>query len=223
MRVGLFVTCLGEAVSPGAPIATVTVLERLGHQVIYPAEQACCGQMQTNSGFERAGTRLANRLLASFDDCEVVVAPSSSCVGHLREANPSLPVFELSEFLVHYLKTIDVGARFPHRVAYHPSCHSLRVAHVGDAPKWLLNNVADLQLVPFGAELECCGFGGTFSIKNAAVSSAMLIDKCGELEAAGPEYCTAVDSSCLMHIGGGLSRQRSGIRTIHLAEILASQ
>jgi L-lactate dehydrogenase complex protein LldE len=223
VRVGLFATCLGEAFSPGVPIATVSVLERLGHQVLVPRKQTCCGQMHTNSGFAGSGTALAEKLVSAFADCEAVVAPSSSCVGHLRDFSPDMPIFELSEFLVHRLGVLDLGARFPHRVAYHPSCHSLRVARVGDAPTQLLSRVAGLSLVPYERDWECCGFGGTFAVKNSGVSSAMLADKCDELEAAGPEYCAAVDSSCLMHLGGGLSRRRSAVRTIHLAEILASR
>lgn len=223
MRVGLFVTCLGETISPAAPIAAATVLERLGIDLVYPAQQTCCGQMHTNSGFAADGSKLAKKLMTAFESCDAVVAPSGSCVGHLRELEDRFPVFELSEFLVEQLGIVDVGARFPHRVAYHPSCHSLRVARVGDAPYQLLASVAELQVVPFARDTECCGFGGTFSVKNSAVSSAMLADKCDELEAAGPEYCTALDSSCLMHIGGGLSRRNAAVRPIHLAEILAAR
>jgi L-lactate dehydrogenase complex protein LldE len=223
VRVGLFVTCLGEAVIPAAAVATVQVLERLGHTVEVPQAQSCCGQMHTNSGFEADGSKLSRALIRAFDGCEVVVAPSSSCVGHMRELEPDLPFYELSEFLVKRLGLEDVGARFAHRVAYHPSCHSLRVAHVGDAPERLLRNVSGLELVPFGGERECCGFGGTFAIKNSAVSGAMLADKCDALEHTDAEFCTALDGSCLLHIGGGLSRRKSRVRTIHLAEILASQ
>jgi L-lactate dehydrogenase complex protein LldE len=223
VRVGLFATCLGETFSPGVPIATVSVLEHLGHQVVVPREQTCCGQMHTNSGFAGPGTALAEQLVGAFADCDAVVAPSSSCVGHLRDFSAEMPIFELSEFLVHRLGVLDVGACFPHRVAYHPSCHSLRVARVGDAPMQLLSHVTGLRLAPFEREWECCGFGGTFAVKNSEVSSAMLAEKCDELEAAGPDYCAAIDSSCLMHLAGGLSRRRSGVRTIHLAEILASR
>jgi L-lactate dehydrogenase complex protein LldE len=179
--------------------------------------------MHTNAGYARAGDLMADRLAAVFSGCDAVVSPSSSCVGHVRDAHPELPLFELCEFLVRRLEILDVGAVFPHRVAYHPSCHSLRVVRVGDAPLQLLRHVSGLQLVAFARDQECCGFGGTFAIKNAEVSSAMLWDKCDAVEEAGPEYCTAVDGSCLMHIGGGLSRRRSGVRTIHLAEILAAQ
>ena len=127
-------TCLGEALSPDAPIATVAILERLGHQVIYPTDQTCCGQMHTNSGYPSAGAALAKKLIAAFDDCDAIVAPSSSCVAHARHHDPDAPIFELSEFLVTQLGTLDVGARFPHRVAYHPSCHIHCVSRVSETP-----------------------------------------------------------------------------------------
>ena len=131
-------------------------------------------------------------------------------------------MLELSEFLVVRLGLTDVGARFPHRVAYHPTCHSLRVTRVGDAPLALLGSVGGLELVPLERADECCGFGGTFAVKNADTSSAMLADKCDEIEASGAEFCTAVDGSCLLQIGGGLARRGDRVRTIHLAEILAA-
>jgi L-lactate dehydrogenase complex protein LldE len=132
-------------------------------------------------------------------------------------------VFELSELLVDKLGVEDVGASFPHRVTYHPTCHSLRVTRVGDAPLRLLRNVRGLELVELPAADECCGFGGTFSIKNADTSIAMLDDKCASIVSTGASVCTAVDGSCLLHIGGGLDRQSTGVRTLHLAEILASR
>jgi L-lactate dehydrogenase complex protein LldE len=132
-------------------------------------------------------------------------------------------VFELSELLVRRLGVEDVGAVFPHRVAYHPTCHSLRVTRVGDAPLRLLEHVRGLELVDLPRADECCGFGGTFSIKNSDTSTAMLEDKCASIEGTGAEYCTALDGSCLLQIGGGLSRSGSAARPIHLAEILASR
>ena len=162
-----------------------------------------------------------------FGEYDVIVSPSSSCVGNVREIYPQLAreagdaaleqavaalaprVFELSELLVKHLGVEDVGATFPHRVAYHPTCHSLRVTRVGEAPLTLLRNVRGLELVPFARADECCGFGGTFALKNADTSSAMLADKCDELEASGAEVCTAVDASCLLQIGGGLGRRGS--------------
>ncbi len=224
MRIALFVTCLADTFSPEIGEATVEILERLGHEVVFPAEQTCCGQMHANSGYRDAAAALVRRFERVFDEYDVIVSPSSSCVGHLRELAPTFAprVFELSELLVERLGIEDVGASFPARVAYHPTCHSLRVTNVGDAPLRLLRHVRGLELVPLERPEECCGFGGTFALKNAATSSAILADKCSAVEASGAEFCTAVDGSCLLHIGGGLSRRGASARTIHLAEILAS-
>jgi L-lactate dehydrogenase complex protein LldE len=202
--------------------ATVRLLERLGHEVVFPEEQTCCGQMHLNSGYRREAEHLGRRFASIFGEFDAVVSPSSSCVGTVRDAWGIDNVFELSELLVDQLGTEDVGARFPARVAYHPTCHSLRVTRVGDAPYRLLQNVRGLELVRHANADECCGFGGTFALKNADTSSAMLDDKCDALEATGAAWCTALDASCLLHIGGGLSRRRSQTRPIHLAEILAS-
>ena len=224
MRVGLFVTCLGDTLFPEASKAVVRVLERLGHEVEFPPEQTCCGQLHANSGYRAEALALAARFERIFERFDAVVSPSSSCVGMIREFRPALArrVFELSEFLVSHLGVEDVGAYFPHRVTYHPTCHSLRVTKVGDAPLRLLRAVRGLDLVNLPEAAECCGFGGTFAVKNAETSTAMLADKCQAVLSTGAEICTAVDSSCLMQIGGGLARQRSGVRTMHLAEILAS-
>ena len=231
-RIALFVTCIGDALYPEVGRATVEVLERLGHQVAFPAEQTCCGQMHLNSGYRDEARRLARRFVNVFAEYDLVVAPSSSCVGAVRELYPQIlgidhpvcsRVVELSELLVRRLGLEDVGASFRHRVAYHSTCHSLRVAHVGDAPARLLSRVRGLELVELPRASECCGFGGTFSLKNAETSSAMLADKCDCVEASGAELCTALDPSCLMQIAGGLSRRGSRVRTIHLAEILAAR
>jgi L-lactate dehydrogenase complex protein LldE len=223
MRIALFATCIGDAMFPEAVRATVDVLERLGHDVVFPTEQTCCGQLHLNSGHAVEASRLAQRFREIFEAYDIVVAPSSSCVGTLREHYGIGNVLELSELLVRRLGVDDVGASFPHRVVLHSSCHSLRVTRVGDAPERLLRNVAGLELVELERVHECCGFGGTFSIKNGETSSAMLADKCASIERTGAEFCTALDSSCLMHIGGGLSRSGSAVRTMHLAEILASR
>jgi L-lactate dehydrogenase complex protein LldE len=228
VRIALFVTCLGDTLYPEAAQATVQVLERLGHEVVFPEEQTCCGQMHLNSGYRDEAAALARRFLDVFADYDVVVSPSSSCVGTVRELYPELvgsthpEVYELSELLVHKLGVTDVGATFPHTVTYHPTCHSLRVTRVGDAPLELLRNVRGLELVELPRADECCGFGGTFSVKNAETSTAMLADKCASVVASGAEVCTAVDGSCLMQIGGGLSRNDTGVRALHLAEILAA-
>ena len=224
MRIALFVTCLGDTLFPEAPKATVAVLERLGHEVVFPRRQTCCGQLHLNSGYRDDALTLARRLAHVFDGFDVVAAPSSSCVGAVRELVPELAprMYELSELLVKKLDVEDVGAYFPHSVTYHPTCHSLRAAHVGDAPLRLLRNVRGLELVDLPDANECCGFGGTFAVKNADTSTAMVADKCRAVLDTGAEVCTAVDASCLMQIGGALARQRSGVRTMHLAEILAS-
>ena len=206
-------------------------IKRLGHEVVFPDEQTCCGQMHLNSGYRDEAARLARRFARVFADQELIVAPSSSCVGTVRELYADLlgapvpvadRVVELSELHVDRLGVEDVGATFAHRVAYHPTCHSLRVMHVGEAPLRLLGRVRGLELVELQDSTECCGFGGTFAIKNADTSSAMLTDKVRSVLDTRAEVCTAADNSCLVHIGGALSRLRSGVRTAHLAEILAA-
>jgi L-lactate dehydrogenase complex protein LldE len=224
VRVGLFVTCLGDTLFPSTGQAVVRLLERLGHEVEFPEEQTCCGQMHLNSGYAEEGLALARRLAAVFDGYEAVVTPSASCAGMVRDGlgADGPPLYELSELLVDVLEVDDVGAYYPHRVTYHPTCHSLRSLRVGDRPQRLLSSVRGLDLVELSDPLECCGFGGTFAVKNADVSTAMLSDKLSDVLDTKAEVVCAVDSSCLMHIGGGLTRGRTGVRTVHLAEILAS-
>jgi L-lactate dehydrogenase complex protein LldE len=239
-RVALLVTCFNDTLFPQVGKATVTVLERLGCAVDFPREQTCCGQMHGNSGARDEGLALAARTARVFADEPAVVCPSASCVGWLRDAAPRLAreageealaadldalgrrVFELTEYLCDELGAEDVGAAFPHRVAYHATCHSQRGLRLGDRPLRLLRAVEGLDLAEVADE-DCCGFGGTFAVKNADVSTAMLGDKMAALRATGAEVCTAVDTSCLMHIGGGLGRARAGMRTVHLAEILAAE
>ena len=223
MRIALFATCIGDTLFPEACRATVRVLERLGHEVVFPAEQTCCGQMHLSSGYADEAAKLGRRFVEIFGAYETVVSPSSSCVGTVRELYGLDNVFELSELLVSKLGVEDVGASFAGRVTYHPTCHSLRVIRVGEAPLRLLRNVRGVELVELPRDDECCGFGGTFSIKNADTSSAMLADKCDAVESTGADVCTALDGSCLLQIGGGLSRRGAGVRTLHLAEILASE
>ena len=222
MQIALFITCLGDTLFPEAGRATVQVLERLGHEVVFPGQQTCCGQMHLNSGYAGEAERLARRFGEIFGEFDVVVSPSSSCVGTVRETYEMDNVFELSELLVRRLGIDDVGASFAGRVAYHPTCHSLRVTEVGDAPLRLLRKVRGLELVELPRADECCGFGGTFAIKNADTSSAMLADKCDAIVASGADTCTAVDGSCLLQIGGGLRRRGAKVRALHLAEILAA-
>ena len=241
MRVALFVTCLGDALFPQVGRATVEVLQRLGHEVVFPEAQTCCGQMHINTGYQRDALALVRHHVATFSGHEAVVAPSGSCVASVRHQHAAVArrhgdeslaaeaervaerTFELSEFLVDVLGVDDVGASYPHRVTYHPTCHSLRLLRVGDKPLRLLRNVRGLDLVELPQAEECCGFGGTFALKNADTSTAMLADKMRRVLDTRAEVCTAGDSSCLMHIGGGLGRLRTGVKTVHLAEILASR
>lgn len=239
MRVTLFVTCLTDTLVPETGVAVVRLLERLGHEVEFPLAQTCCGQMHLNTGYRDDARRLARRFVRIFRDADVVVAPSASCVGTVREFYPLLAegdaalereveslaprVLELSELLVRHLGIEEVGAGFPHRVTYHPTCHSLRMLRVGDAPYRLLRAVRGLELVELPEAEECCGFGGTFAIKNADTSAAILADKVRSVLDTGAEVCAAADNSCLLQIGGSLSRLRSGVRTAHLAEILATE
>jgi L-lactate dehydrogenase complex protein LldE len=224
MRVGLFITCLADTLFPAVGQAVVRLLERLGHEVDFPVEQTCCGQMHLNAGYRDEGRALARQLADVFEGYEAVVTPSASCAGMLREqlGPEAAPVHELSELLVDVLGVEDVGAYYPHRVTYHPTCHSLRELRLGERPQKLLRAVRGLDLVELPDASECCGFGGTFAVKNADVSTAMLSDKLRSVLDTKAEVVCAVDSSCLMHIGGGLSRGRTGVRTVHLAEILSS-
>jgi len=240
MRVALFVTCLVDGMFPEVGKATVQLLERLGVTVEVPLAQTCCGQMHTNSGYGDMAVPLVRRYVDAFDGYDAIVTPSGSCAGSVRHQHPGLAerdgdtrlaarsrevgarTYELSEFLVDVLGVEDVGAHYPHRVTYHPTCHSLRLLRVGDKPLRLLRQVRGIDLVELPDAEQCCGFGGTFALKNADVSSAMLADKMQAVLSTGAEVCTAGDASCLMHIGGGLSRLRAGARTVHLAEVLAS-
>jgi L-lactate dehydrogenase complex protein LldE len=222
MRVALFVTCFNDTLFPQAGRATVELLERVGCEVEFPLEQTCCGQMHVNSGYEHEATGLMERFARVFAGYETVVSPSASCVAHVRERIPGVEVLELTEFLVDRLGVVDVGASFPHRVTLHPTCHSLRLLGIGDRPRRLLERVKGIDLVDLEDAAECCGFGGTFAVKNADTSMAMLSDKLRHVLDTRAEVCTSADTSCLMHIGGALTRGRTGVRTMHLAEILAA-
>jgi L-lactate dehydrogenase complex protein LldE len=240
MRLALFATCLVDGLFPDVGRATLTLLRRLGHSVEFPMQQSCCGQMHVNTGYPRDALPLVRNHVAAFAGYDAVVAPSGSCVAAIRHQHADVAeqfgdralaaetrelasrTYELSEFLVDVLDVTDVGAYYPHRVTYHPTCHSLRLLRVGDRPYRLLREVRGIDLVELPDAQSCCGFGGTFAVKNPDVSTAMLADKMRNVLATGAGVCTAGDASCLMHIGGGLSRLRAGTKTLHLAEILAS-
>lgn len=241
MRIALFVACYNDTLFPETGIAVTRVLERLGHTVQFPLQQTCCGQMHYNTGYHREAVPLVRRFVEMFRDAEAVCVPSASCVAMMREhyemmaeaendavflddVRSLLPrVFEFSELLVNRLQVEDVGATFEHSVTYHPSCHSLRMLHVGDAPVKLLRSVLGLELRELPKKEQCCGFGGTFAVKNADVSVAMLAEKQSCVVETAADVVTALDNSCLMQIYGGLHRAGSPVRTMHLAEILASE
>ncbi|MGS0684731.1 (Fe-S)-binding protein [Nakamurella sp. GG22] len=242
MRIALIATCLGDALFPDVPKATVALLERLGHEVVFPPAQVCCGQMHVNTGYLNEAVGVVRHHVDAFSDVDfdVAVAPSGSCVGSIRHQQAMVArrvgdtaladratalsdrTYELSELLVDVLGLTDVGAHYPHRVTYHPTCHSLRMLRVGDKPLSLLRAVDGIDLVELPQADTCCGFGGTFALKNSGTSSAMLADKITNVLSTGAEVCSAGDSSCLMHINGGLTRADSPARTVHLATILAS-
>ncbi|WP_210493343.1 (Fe-S)-binding protein [Patulibacter sp. SYSU D01012] len=239
-RASLLITCLVDTLFPDVGRASVAVLERVGVQVDVPLEQTCCGQMHQNAGHPKDATRLMRRTIDAFADADVVVSPSPSCAAqvvvhypHLAEASGDAGLLrearaladrtkDLSTYLIEDLGIEDVQApAFPHSVTYHPTCHGLRMLHIGDRPQRLLRRVPGIDLRELPQATSCCGFGGTFAVTNADVSTAMLTDKLRHVEGTGAEVLTAADSSCLMHMGGGLSRQRAGVRPMHYVEILA--
>ncbi len=240
MRISLFITCYNDTLFPGTGRSVVEILERLGHDVDFPEAQTCCGQMHWNTGYLREAAPLARKFVTDFREAETICVPSASCAVTIRHAYPKIAeaegdpqlardieallprVYEFVELLTDKLGVEDVGAYYPHRVTYHPSCHSLRGLQLGDRPARLLRHVRGIDLVELPNEAECCGFGGTFSVKNADTSAAMLSEKVQSVVSTGAEVCAAGDNSCLMHIFGALHRQRTGVGVAHIADILAA-
>ncbi|NLE99188.1 MAG: (Fe-S)-binding protein [Propionibacterium sp.] len=238
--VALFATCINDTMFPSTPKAVVQVLERLGCKVVFPKSQSCCGQMLTNTGYYDEAIPSVRNYVKTFDEYDYIVGPSGSCIGAVRHQHPMIArhakdegletatedivqrTYDFSEFLVDVLGVEDVGAYFPHRVTFHPTCHSMRIAKVGDKPQRLLRAVRGITLLELPQADQCCGFGGTFSVKNPDVSVAMGTDKARNAASTGAEYLVAGDNACLMHIGGILNRGNTGVQRIHLAEILAN-
>ncbi len=241
MKVGLFLACFNESLFPETGKSVVKILEQLNCEVDFPLAQTCCGQLQYNSGFQEHTLALARRFVDIFAPYDAVVSPSSSCTHMVKEVflqlaedfndhdfelkvrNLAQKTWEFTEFLVDKLKVTKLGAYYPHTVTYHATCSSSLGLKLDDRPLRLLKQVEGLELVEMESANECCGFGGTFAVKNKEVSTAMLQDKIAAIEAVDVKYCVAVDNSCLMHIGGGLSKKNSEIEVIHLADILASR
>jgi len=235
-KVSLFVPCFVDQLAPEVGLDMVRVLRRIGYETEFPREQTCCGQPAFNTGYWNDARPVAERFVQIFRKAEIVVCPSGSCTTMVRNFYPELlagsalreeailvgqRVFEFSEFLVKVANVTDVGASFPHRVAVHDACHALRELHLKQESRELLRQVRGLELVDMPYSEECCGFGGTFATKFAAISAAMGDTKAGNAEASGAEYVTATDPSCLLHIEGILRRRESKVRTIYLAGILA--
>jgi len=237
LNVALMVTCLGDALFPDVGVATVKLLRRLGVQVDFPEAQTCCGQPHFNSGFHDDARAIARHTIATFEKCPLVVTPSGSCAAMVKHEYPELfhadPAWhpravdlasrthELSDFLVNVLKVVDVGARFEGSVTYHMACH-LRGLGITDEPLRLIQAVRGLRFVPLERYDECCGFGGSFSVRYPGISGSMVEDKAGFIAKSGVDAVVATDAGCLMNIGGCLRRQGSGVRIMHLAELLAN-
>ena len=235
MKISLLVTCLGDALFPGVGTATVRLLRRLGVEVQFPAAQTCCGQPHFNSGYSDDARALARHTIQTFTSSEKVVIPSGSCAAMVKLEYPKLfpddpswrrraeelaaRTHELSDFLVNVLGVEDVGARFAGRATYHMACH-LRGLGLLTEPERLLRRVRDLEYVPLERADECCGFGGSFSVRYPQISGAMVCDKTAFIEKTGAAIVVATDAGCLMNIGGRLRRQDGRVRTMHLAEVL---
>jgi L-lactate dehydrogenase complex protein LldE len=237
MLISLFIACYNDTLFPETGKAVVRVLERLGHTVEFREAQTCCGQMHYNTGYHAEALAIMRRFIEVFKGAEVICVPSSSCVSMMRDHYPKMAkeaglekeiedllprIYEFTELLTDKLGVTDVGATYPHTVTLHTSCHSLRSLKIGDRPQRLLKAVRGLELIELPQSDQCCGFGGTFAIKNSEVSTAMLSEKMQCILETGAEICTAGDNSCLMHIGGGLTRQEAPTKVLHIAEILAS-
>jgi L-lactate dehydrogenase complex protein LldE len=237
-RVSLFVPCFVDQLLPEVGVDTVKVLRHLGYNVDVPEGQTCCGQPAFNTGYWDEARPCVERFVQVFKGAEAVVCPSGSCTTMVRKfyadllaSSPlkaearalSSRTFELSEFLVMVAGVTDTGARFPHTVTYHASCHGLRELHLQEEPLQLLRNVEGLKLIDMPRSDECCGFGGTFAAKFASISAAMGGSKADSIAATGAEFVTAIDPSCLLHLQGILGKRQAQARTIHLASILAQE
>jgi len=238
MRISLFVPCFVDQMYPNVAISMVKIFERLGHEVDYPEAQTCCGQPPFNSGYWDEARGAACSMINAFRDADVVVGGSGSCGAMLKVFYPELfhgrkeepdaialagKVHEFSSFLVNVLKVTDLGARFDAKVTFHDGCHGMRELGIKREPRELLRHVRGLELIEMKEAETCCGFGGTFAVKFPEISSAMGEVKCASAVDTGAEYVVSGDSSCLMQIQGMLQRQRTGVKTIHLAELLAHQ
>ena len=240
MKVSLFITCLVDQLCPNVGVATVEVLEKAGCEVTFDDRQTCCGQPAFNTGYRKEARKFAEKFIEIFEssDADYIVSPSGSCtamVKHFHELfsnnkkwreraeKVAEKTHELSSFLVNILKIENFEAKLSGKVTWHDACHALRDLGLKDEPRKLLQHIDNAEFVELKGSDECCGFGGTFSVKYPEISNAILDKKVANIEASGADYVVACDASCLMQIGGKLSRNGSKIKAKHIAEILASQ
>jgi L-lactate dehydrogenase complex protein LldE len=236
MKVSLFITCLSDAIYPRVGEAMARLLAKYGVAVDFPASQTCCGQPAFNSGYWDEARASAKTLVEAFDDSDFVVSPSGSCTGMIHHYFPKLfendptmlakanalaaKTYEFTQFLVQVLGVEDVGAHFPHKVTYHPSCHGSRLLGIKNEPATLMANVRGMELVPLPFAEDCCGFGGTFAIKMCDISGAMVSEKTDHVLETEAEVLVGLDMGCLMNIGGNLRYRGKPVRVMHLAELL---
>lgn len=236
MKVSLFITCLSDAFYPRVGEAMVRLLGRYGVRIDFPTVQTCCGQPAFNSGYWEEARDSARTILEAFEDSDFVISPSGSCTGmihHYPKLFENDPVmlekakklqaksYEFTQFLVNVLGVTDVGASFPHKVTYHPSCHGSRLLGVKDEPMELMKRVKGLEFVPLPFAEDCCGFGGTFAVKMADISGAMVSEKVDHVKETEAEVLVGLDMACLMNIAGNLRFRGEPVRVMHLAELLA--
>ncbi|WP_394218932.1 (Fe-S)-binding protein [Halobacillus trueperi] len=238
MKVSLFITCLCDTFTPDVGKDTVQLLERFGCEVDFPENQTCCGQPAFNSGYKQESMQAMKQMIRAFETSEYVVGPSGSCVQMIKEYPHALKgdpewseraqavaekTYELTQFLVEVLHVEDVKSTFQGTATYHPSCHMTRLLGVKDAPRILLENVEGLDLIELPMKEDCCGFGGTFAVKNAAVSGQMVEEKAQHIEETGAEYLIGGDMGCLMNMGGCMRRNKQDVHVLHIAQVLNSQ
>lgn len=236
MKVSLFITCMVDSIFPQVGVSMTKILQSLGCEVLFPSSQTCCGQPAFNSGYSKEARSVAINMINAFQESDVIVSPSGSCVGMIRHFYPELfsdspewhekalslanRTYEFSQFLIQILKVETLGARFPYTVTYHPSCHGSRLLGIEDEPIRLLKQVEELQLIELPYAQDCCGFGGTFAVKMSEISGAMVEEKTSHVLESGASVLVGTDMGCLMNIGGRLSRKGSNVRVMHLAELL---
>ncbi|MDN4522951.1 (Fe-S)-binding protein [Fictibacillus fluitans] len=238
MKVALFATCLVDMFQSNVGKATVEVLERLGCEVDFPRSQVCCGQPSYNSGYVKESKDAMKKMIKAFEHAQYVVSPSGSCAAMFKEyphvlkdekewaekaKNLADKTFELTQFIVDVLKVEDVGARLDGTATYHTSCHMTRLLGVKEPPKVLLHNVEGLEVLPLPESQNCCGFGGTFSVKMGQISEQMVDEKVESIESTNAHYLIGSDAGCLMNIGGRIQRLGKPVKVMHVAEVLNSR